>query len=334
VRILRSARDLLIVVGVASAFLLLYAGCTSTQHEVNGPVPANIAGFPVTITDSRGKTRTLSAPPQRVVSLAPSNTEILFDLGAGDRIAADTTACDFPPEARLKPHIGGYPIDIEKVEAKSPDLVVAVESLNAQPVAALEKAGVPVLTVDAKTVAQTYDAILLLGKATGTEARAQQIVQDMKARIKAVRQKTAHVANRPKVLIAYGDNPIYTTGPGSFIDDLITIAGGQNIASMPPPLKNDVITPEQVLVRQPDVILCSPDLQQKLKQLPGWAQGVPAVRNNGFFTSSPPGILERPGPRLADGAEQLARYLHPELFAATPTSAHKTVSKSTKSGKP
>lgn len=317
-KIRRSAPYLLAAVSVVAVFLLLYAGCKSTPREANGPAPVGIAGFPVTLTDSRGKTLTLNAPPQRIVSLAPSNTEILFDLGAGDRIAADTTACDYPPEAKLKPHIGGYPIDVERVEAKSPDLVVAVESVNAQPVAALEKAGVPVLTVDAKTVAQTYDAILLLGKATGTEARAEQIVRDMKARIEAVRQKTAPVANRPKVLIAYGDNPIYTTGPGSFIDDVITVAGGQNIASVPPPLKNDVITPEQVLARQPDVIICSPDLQQKLKLLPGWTQGVPAVRNNRFFMSSPPGILERPGPRLADGAEQLARYLHPELFAAPP----------------
>src|SRR5579871_1831621 len=156
-------------------------GCSRpSQAPAAAPVPMVKQIRPLfftMLTDSRGKRLVLKFSPKRIVSLAPSNTEILFALGAGDRIAADTTACDYPPEAKNKPHIGGYPIDVEKVEAKSPDLVVALASLT-QPVAALEKAGVPVLTVDAKTVDQTYQVILLLGQATGTQPRAEAIVRD------------------------------------------------------------------------------------------------------------------------------------------------------------
>jgi len=157
---------------------------------------------------------------------------------------------------------------------------------------------------------ETYDAIRLLGKATGQDAKAEQIVTEMQARIEAVRQKTATAATKPKVLIMYGDNPIYTTGPGSFIDDVITVAGGQNIQQE----AGSVISPEKVVEREPDVILCDPMLRDRVKHLPGWATGVPAVRDSRFFETSPDATLVRPGPRLALAAEELARYLHPELF--------------------
>lgn len=291
------------------------AGCRSESAAPPPVAPARSPGanFPVTLTDARGKTLTLQKPPQHIVSIAPSNTEILFALGAGPQIAADTTACDYPPEAKTKPHIGGYPINIENVEAKNPDLVVAVQSINAKPIQALEALHTPVLAVDPKTVNDAYDALRLLGKATGHSSEADKIVAGMQTRIQAVRDKTARATTKPKVLIAYGDNPIYTTGPGSFIDDLIAVAGGVNIVSSS--LPGNVITSVQVLARQPDVIICSPALQARLKQLPGWAQGVPAIRNNRFFQPSQEGILELPGPRLPQAAEELARYLHPELFA-------------------
>ncbi|HZP81091.1 MAG TPA: ABC transporter substrate-binding protein [Chthonomonadaceae bacterium] len=271
--------------------------------------------FPRTVTDSRGKTLTLVKPPQRIVSLAPSNTELLFALGLGDKIVADTTACDYPPEAKKKPHIGGFTPNIEAVQVQNPDLVVAVGSINAKAIETLEKAKVPVLSIEPKTMEDVYSSIRLLGMATGQDAKAAQIVQETQARIEAVRRAAATTNTRPKVLILYELKPtIYTTGPGSFIDDLITVAGGKNIVTTPMPA-GSTISSEQVIALQPDVIIAaSPNAIAQAKQMPGWATGVPAVKNNRFFTPSDASLIDRPGPRLAQGAEELAKYLHPEIF--------------------
>ncbi len=290
--------------------------------------PAAVASaFPVTLTDSRGKTLTLASAPQRIVSISPSNTEILFALGAGDRVVGDTTACDYPVEAKAKPHVSGQGghIDLEKLQAQNPDLVVAVGAINGKDIETLEAAKVRVLTVDPRTVADTYAAITLLGKATGQNAQADKIVADMRARLDAVQKTTAGAKSHPQVLIAYGDNPVYTTGPGSFIDDVIGIAGGENIMHD----AGSVISPEKVVERGPDVIVCSADLVERLRQIPGWAEGVPAVRDARFFQPSQPGILERPGPRLPEAAEELARYLHPELFPGAAPAANGAIPAST-----
>ena len=305
-------------VGLLLVFLLgLLSGCHSTGSPSVSPTTApgavSAAGFPRTVTDARGRKIMLAAPPRRIVSLAPSETENLYDLGAGDRIVADTTADDFPAAAKQLPHISGNMMDpgVESIESFNPDLVVAVGSINQRTIAALDKANVPTLVVDPKTVADTYQAIDILGRATGTEAKAAMITAQMRARIGAVQVRMAKAAAQPRVLILYDVNPIYTTGPDSFIDDLIRVAGGRNIVSSP--LPGNVLSPEQVIAAQPDVILCEPFLQDKVRQFPGWRDGIPAVRKGAFFSVSDRATLVRPTPRLADGAEELARFLHPEL---------------------
>ncbi len=302
------------------SLLLCLPGCRSnaplvTQGKASPPVAGTAAtsGFPCTVIDARGKTLTFASAPRRIVSLAPSETEDLYDLGVADRIVADTTADDFPAAARQLPHVTGNMMDpsVESIESFNPDLVVAVGSINQKTVAALDRANVPTLVVDPKTVEDTYAALKLLGRATGTEARAATLTSAMQARIGAVRQRMARAAARPKVLILYDVNPIYTTGPGSFIDDLIQVAGGQNIVSSPVP--GNVLSPERVIAAQPEVILCEPYLRDKVQQFPGWREGIAAVRKGAFFSASEGATLVRPTPRLANGAEELARFLHPEL---------------------
>ena len=271
-------------------------------------------GFPVTVQDSRGKSVTIKADPLRIVSLAPSNTELLYALGVGERVAADTTACDYPPEAKLKPHVSGAAgqIDLEKVETANPDLVVAMGSINQKAIESIEKAGITVVSIEPKTVADVAVSVRLLGKVTGKTAEAEKIVLDLNTRLNAVRKLAGTVKSNPKVLIAYSDRPIYTTGPGSFIDDLITIAGGRNIVDNRQ--MGSIISPEKVVELQPDVIICDPGSAEKLSLIPGWKNGVPAVRNHRFFSPSNSATLVRPSPRLAEAAEELVRYLHPELF--------------------
>jgi iron complex transport system substrate-binding protein len=299
--------------------LVSLGGCNNTdtkqtpQPPPNGASqPATSNAFPLTLTDARGLTITLNAPPQRIVSLAPSNTELLFALGLGDRIAGVTTACDYPPEAKQKPNIGGaYNMSVESILARNPDLVVAYGTVNQKPLQKLEQAKIPVLAIDAKTVAETYDSILLLGKATGTTDRAEELVKEMKTRIAAVEQAVKDAKTKPRVLIAYSVSPIYTTGPGSFIDDIVRVAGGVNVVEKK--LPQDIITPERGVALAADVILCAPDLRDSIRRIPGWSS-IPAVKNNRFFSTSSKATLVRAAPRLAPAAEELAQYLHPERF--------------------
>jgi len=289
-------------------------GCHSVAGKHAGAVPTQApAGFPRTLIDARGKAIPLKAAPRHIISLIPSETEVLYALDAGDRIAAVTTADDYPPEVKQKPTIGSVlNSDIEQILAQKPDLVVAIGSLNQTPIAALEALHVPVLVVDPKNLADTYASIRLLGQAVGAEAKADRVVAEMQARLAAVQATVAQASHRPRVLMMYGTDPIYTTGPDSFIDALITQAGGQNIVDKP--IATNIVSPEEVVLRQPEVILCSKGLTAKVRSMPGWARSVPAVRNNRLYADEPEdGTLVRPSPRLARGVEALARYLHPEL---------------------
>lgn len=294
--------------------LAMLGGCESRRGAAppgpRGQQGADASGFPRTLKDSRGKVLTLAKPPMRIVSLTPSNTEILFALGAGQRVVGDTTACDYPAEARNRTHVGGFQIDIEKVRALNPDLIVGVDLLQQRTLLRLDQAGLPVAAVDMRTIPQVYDAIRLLGRATGQEKQATRLVAGMMTRIETTRRFCRNVRSRPGTLLMHSADPIFTTGPGSYIDEVVTLAGGRNIVDRP--LPTDIISAEQVLARQPEVILCSPGLEPKIRQIPGWAQGVPAVRNNRLYNIQKGGI-GRPGPRLAYAVEQLARYLHPEL---------------------
>jgi len=297
---------------------LLAAGALSTgcHNKVEGTpsVPAQKSGgFPRTLTDARGQAITLNAAPQHIVSLIPSDTEVLYALGAGDRIVAVTTADDYPPEVKKKPTITNVlTADVEQILAHKPDLVVAVGNLNAKPIAALEALHVPVLVVDPKNLTDTYASIRLLGQAVGAEAKAEQIVTEMQTHLAAVQRVVAQAKHRPRVLIMYGVDPIYTTVTNSFITDLISQAGGQNMVDKPIP--TNIISSEEVALRKPDVILCSKSLTEKVRNMPGWAQSVPAVQQNRLYTDeSEDGTLIRPSPRLVRGVEALAHYLHPEL---------------------
>ena len=168
-----------------------------------------------------------------------------------------------------------------------------------------------------RTTDDVLSSIRLLGKAIGKDTESERLAKEVKGRIDAVRSTTAKAAHRPKTLIVYSANPIYTSPPDSFIHDLIYVAGGADIVQEP--LTQNIISPAVVIERAPDVIICSAFLRERLKMLPGW-QVVPAVKNDRFFSTTGDAELTRPGPRLAVAVEQLARFLHPELFPASANS--------------
>ncbi len=245
--------------------------------------------------------------PQRIVSLTPSNTEILFALGVGERVVGVTTACDYPSEAAQKPKIGGFQISIEKVLGQKPDLVVAMDMLNGSAIKELQRLKVPLLVVSAKSVKETLDAIKKIGEAVGAEAEAEKLLKDIEARLEKVKQTNALAQSRPSVLMLYGVNPIYTTGPNSYIDEVITLAGGQNAVAKP--LPGDKLSPEQVITLRPDVLIAGKEVLAQVKQMPGWSSGIPAVQKEHFFKPSNDAVLVRPSPRLPLAVEELATYL-------------------------
>lgn len=266
------------------------------------------------LVDAVGHRLRLGKTPHRIVSCAPSITEILYSLGLQNALVLDTTACDYPPDAKNKPHFNALSTDIEPILAQNPDLVIDIKDLNHALIGPLDKAEVPQLTVDVSDLPHTLQSILWIGEATGKTQEALSLVQKLRAKLDAIQQITARASHKPRVCILYGTNPLYTTGPNSFINDLISVAGGINIVDKPPP--GNVISAEEVVARQPEVILCAPELVPLVRRMPGWAQSVPAVRNGRFYTQID--ALERPGPRMADAAEALARYLHPNLMRGFP----------------
>ena len=287
--------------------LLLLWGCNSHHPHQTTVRQTHTRGFPLTIVDSSGHRLTLPSLPDRIVSCAPSITEILYKLGLGKRLVLDSTSCDFPVEAKNKPHFNALSGDIEPILAQNPDLIIVIKNLNGRIIAPLEKARAPVLSVDVSNLKSVYQSIISIGKATGKEALARQLAGSLQERIAAVHAAISHGKSPPSVLILYGTNPIYTTGPNSYINDLLNSAGGRNVVNSP--LLGDIISPEAVVVKQPQIIICPAEVVESVKNMPGWAKNVPAVRFNRFYTSDTE--LERPGPRMADAVEKLARFLHP-----------------------
>ncbi len=295
---------------------LMAGGCSPVSEPKEGAaIPsrqekgAPDALFPGTFVYGRNKEHLLKLEhaPNRMVSLSPALTETVFALKADQKLAAVTSACDFPPEAKRKPNIGGYPHSLEKILAFKPDLVLGDSSLNQKTLEALERIHVPVFYADSARTEDVERSISDLGSLTEQKALGERLALELKVKLVPLPLKTSE--KPPKVLMAYGASPIFTTGPGTVIDEVIRASGGVNVIASRG--GGDKVTPEQVIALQPEVIICSPELIPQLKALPGFAQGVPAIRNNRFYSQDNSAPLVRPGPRLGEAKEALQKFLHP-----------------------
>ncbi|MFY9135933.1 MAG: cobalamin-binding protein [Bacillota bacterium] len=270
------------------------------------------SGFPVTIVDDTGYRLVIKKAPARIVSLAPSNTEILFSIGLGDRLVGVTTACDYPQAAAKIDKIGDYTINVEAVVAKRPDLVVAQSDLQMPVVEKLRELGITVLAVAPKTMDEVFRSMEMIGAAAGEGVRARKVVSSLETRVSAVEKAVAGLpeSKRPVAFVEIWNDPLMTAGAGTFIDDLITRAGGRNLAG-------DVdgwpqISPELVVASKPDVIILTCFNKAEVMARPAW-QKIPAVVRGAVYELVPD-LLVRPGPRLVDGLEALAAIFHPSLF--------------------
>lgn len=286
------------------------------------PTPTRAAGaFPMTVTDSLNRKVQLASVPQRIVSLAPSLTEILFAVGAGDKVVGVTQYCNYPPEAEKKEKIGGFSaktISVEKIVALKPDLVLAGGPIHQPVIEALQAVNIPVVSVAGKDVPGVYNDILLIGQLTGQGEKAAQVVDNMKARIAAVQAKLATLPKEKRLTVLWEtwDEPLMTAGPSTFTGQMVELAGGVNIFA---DLKEEYpqVSLEEVVKRNPAVIM-APDTHgqkltpEKVAQRPGWER-VDAVRNKRIILVQGD-IASRAGPRIADAVEFMAKALYPELF--------------------
>lgn len=296
--------------------ILLFA-CLLTAA---GPAEPVDAGFPVTLTDALGHPVTLAARPARIVSMAPSNTEILFAIGAGPQVAGVTSYCDYPPEAADKPRVGEFSrSSLESIVSLDPDLVLAARFNPMEVLEGLRKLGIPVFALAPSRLSDALDTIAQIGRLAGHAAAADSLVGRMRERIDRVRQAVATVPDSARPLVLWGrlEAPMYTAGPGGYLNDLIVAAGGRNIAA---DAKADwpQIGLETIVARNPDVIIVSSgdaDIQRDLARLRatgGWRDVAAVIQ--GRIYNVDPDLLQRPGPRIVTGLEQLCRILHPGLL--------------------
>jgi iron complex transport system substrate-binding protein len=275
---------------------------------------------PGNIVDGLGRSVTVNKIPQRIVSLAPSNTEILFALGLGDKVVGVTEYCDYPQEAMTKPKVGGFSnVNIEKVVSLEPDLVLATHIHGKTVIPGLEKLGQTVVAITPGSLNEVLDSIILVGKITGQNAEASMLVNDLSRRIATVTDKTRSLSSdqRPRVFYVTWHDPLMTAGTETLADDVISSAGGQNIAY---DISGDkAITLETVIYRDPQVIVVSVGMGSGEDMPWQYIQTEPRLGNtqallNGRVYKINGDIIHRSGPRIVDALEQMTQSIHPEFF--------------------
>jgi iron complex transport system substrate-binding protein len=296
---------------------VLISGCTSAPPGGNSTAQTDSVDYPVTVTDDLGRTMTFTAPPQRIVSLAPSNTEILYGLGLGDRVVGADIYSDYPQEAATLPRMGGMVnASVDNVTAAKPDLVLVGQFTPIETVNQLVSKGLMVYVTHPDNASATGHAIMEIGEICGAPSRSEQLWNRMSNDVSAITNETSRLdASRiPTVLmiITLG-NECYVADPGGYMDDLIRIGGGRNLATAP------TMTYEQISQANPDVIIVpltywTQDTFESLRYAKEpWMQNLTAVRT-GNVRAVGYDVVGRPGPRIGYAAEIMARALHPEIF--------------------
>jgi iron complex transport system substrate-binding protein len=275
---------------------------------------------PGNIVDGLGRKIMINAVPQRIVSLAPSNTEILFALGLGDKVVGVTEYCNYPEAAKTKPKVGGFStVDIEKVVSLRPDLVLATQIHSKTIIPALEKLGLTVVALTPSSLTGVLDSITLVGKITGQSKEASELIKDLSTRIKAIADKTQKLspAQRPRVFYVTWHDPLWTAGTGTLSNDVISQAGGQNIAS---DISGDkTIDLETVINRDPEIIIVSVGMGTGEDSPWQYIKSESRLKNTqalltGRVYKIDGDLIHRPGPRIVEALEQMAQFIHPETF--------------------
>lgn len=259
--------------------------------------------------------------PSRIISIAPSVTETLFAIGAGDRVVGVTAFCNWPDQAASLPKIGEFShFNFEIILSLRPDMIVASKDAPSETVAyEMAHYGIPSVIVDAAAIGETIDSIIEIGKAVGSEREALELARQMQTRVAAI-QKIIAGAPPVKAIIVFDHEPLILAGPGTFADDIIRLAGGSNTAA-DALIRYPQYSVERLVLEGPDVIIEAAqgggygpvDMEKKAEFWSKWPM-IPAVKN-GRIAVVDSDLVSRPGPRIIDGLEAVARALHPDKFS-------------------
>lgn len=309
----------LALISVLILAVFTWAACSPAANNP-AAAPGTAVKQSIELVDGLGRIVVLDAPAQRVVSLAPSNTEILFAIGAGDQVVGRDDFSDYPNQAQDLPTIGGSfgDYNLEAIVDLDPDLVLASELNTSEQVKAFEDLGLKVyLLSNPEELEGMYQNLLTVAQLTGHDQETAELVDSLKARVAAVDERLASVSERPLVFYEIDStdpNAPYTAGAGTFINRLIERAKGENLG-----LVMDVpygqISLEELVVQNPDIILLGDSVWggvtvEDVQQRSGW-QDLSAVSGGRVYPFDD-NLVSRPGPRLVDGLETLADLLHPQ----------------------
>lgn len=271
-----------------------------------------------TVVDDYGRTVTLAAIPERIVSIAPSPTEILFAIGAGPQVVGVDNYSDYPEETLSLTKVGDYTLNLETIASLQPDLIVGGDLVPLAQLEQLESQGIPYVLLADRTLEDVLKTVRLAGVITGHVAEADEVADALSERIDAVKAKTLDPSVvKPRVYIEYDEfMGLWTYGPGSFGDDLITAAGGVNIAHNTSS-EYPMVESEFVIAQNPEVIVYTTGPWSTLTEdtyidRPGW-DVIDAVID-GNIHGMDANLISRYGPRIVDCLELLAEIIHPELY--------------------
>lgn len=269
--------------------------------------------YPITLKDGAGRDVTIKAEPKRIVSMAPSNTELVFALGRGSSMVARGEFDDYPAEVKNLPSIGGIQkVEYEKIVSLQPDLFLMIGGSDDVRNKLANDHGITVFVLDPKNFDQLYDGIKTLGVAINAQEQAEKMVADMQKSVKEIADKTSKANNKPKVFYEVWHDPLMTAGSETWIDDLIKLAGGVNAGGDVKGWTNYSL--EKLQAGNPDIILVGGEkTATELKARKGW-EGIKAVKENKVLVTIDPSLLTRPGPRLVQGLKWMAETLQPELI--------------------
>jgi iron complex transport system substrate-binding protein len=300
------------LIGLVAALMMLAVvccGCTVVKNDDGKKT--------ITVTDDYGRTVKVAQGAKRIISLAPSDSEIIYALGIGDKVVAVDNNTNYPSETASKPKVSGYKwLDMETILGLKPDIVFAAD-INKDVISQLEERGLTTVVLNPKNVSNVFDNIRFVGKIMGMESKGKEVASALDARVKAVTGKAlAQGVAKPRVYLELDAfMGYYTYGPGTFGDELISLAGGVNIAhdqsTQYPPLANEFIVasdPQVIIYQTGPWTTTTP---QGIVARTGWGN-VTAVRDSRLFGVDGD-LVSRAGPRVVDALEAMAKDIHPEI---------------------
>lgn len=277
--------------------------------------------YPLTITDDLGREITIEKEPQRIVSLAPSITETLFALGLDDKIVGVTDYCDYPEEASLKPSVASFTKpNLEKLVSVEPDLILAESIHITEVVPSLEELDLTVIVITDPSIEQILNNILLIGEVTNVNQSARGLVDELMSRISAVTGPINELpeSSLPRVIHIMWDTPLYCTGGNTYINNMFDYAGSTNIYAAEFEGSKEVSL-EDIVDKNPEIIIITgmgtngERIYNSIKN-EDRLRTTDAIANDRIYRISDSSMIERSGPRIVNGIEELAVLMHPEIF--------------------